>query len=123
MPQIRREGFTESDSMRDAWEEFKAMTDPIAVWLEHNTVTGANAYVAKSALIAAYNKNAEDSGRAGLTAQAFGRAIKRARPEVGEAQRTVGGRQVKCYTGLVLKGGDDPGGDDPSGEPEGGGDN
>jgi hypothetical protein len=29
---------------------------------------------------------------------------------VGEAQRTVGGRQVKCYTGLGLRGDDDPGG-------------
>jgi hypothetical protein len=111
--------------MVEAWEEFKAMTDPVAVWLENNTVTGANAWVAKSALIAAYNKAAEDSGRAGLTAQAFGRAIKRARPDVGEAQRTVGGRQVKCYTGLGLKGGDGPeGGDgnDPRGvapDPEG----
>jgi len=96
--------------MRDAWEEFKAMTDPVAVWLENNTVSEANAWVPKSALIAAYNKSAEESGRAGLTAQAFGRAMKRARPEVGEAQRTVGGRQVKCYTGVGLKGGDDPGG-------------
>jgi len=110
LPRIQREGFTESESMRDAWEEFKAMTDPVAVWLENNTVSEANAWVPKSALIAAYNKSAEESGRAGLTAQAFGRAMKRARPEVGEAQRTVGGRQVKCYTGVGLKGGDDPGG-------------
>ena len=28
--------------------------------------------------------------------------MKRARPEVGEAQRTVGDRQVKCYTGIGL---------------------
>ena len=113
--------------MQAAWEEFKAMTDPVAVWLEQNIVTGANAWVPKSALIAAYNKAAEEAGRAGLTAQAFGRAIKRARPDVGEAQRTVSGRQVKCYTGLGLRGGDDPGGggSDPDGgndpKPEGSG--
>jgi P4 family phage/plasmid primase-like protien len=123
LPRIRRDGFTESESMRDAWEEFKAMTDPVAVWLENNTVSEANAWVPKSALIAAYNKSAEESGRAGLTAQAFGRAMKRARPEVGEAQRTVGGRQVKCYTGVGLKGGDDPGGGGyDSDAPAGGGD-
>src|SRR5215217_14909 len=115
LPRIQREGFTESESMRDAWEEFKAMTDPVAVWLENNTVSGANAWVPKSALIAAYNKSAEDVGRAGLTAQAFGRAIKRARPDVGESQRTVGGKQVKCYTGIGLR-------DDGPGEGEARGD-
>ncbi len=117
LPRIRREGFTESQSMREAWDEFKAMTDPVSVWLENHTVTGPNAWVAKSALIAAYNKTAEEDGRAGLTAQAFGRAIKRARPAVGESQRTVGGRQVKCYTGVGLKSGggpDDRGGGGPS---------
>jgi len=115
IPQVRQ-GFTESASMREAWEEFKAMTDPIAVWLENNTVADANAWVAKGLLLKAYNATCDEQGRAGLTAQAFGRSIKRARPEVGEAQRTVGGRQVKCYTGLGLKGGDDPkggGGSDP----------
>jgi P4 family phage/plasmid primase-like protien len=113
LPRVRREGFTESESMREAWEEFKAMTDPVSVWLENHTVTGPNAWVAKSELIAAYNKTAEDEGRAGMTAQAFGRAIKRARPQVGESQRTVGGRQVKCYAGIGLKGGG-PDGDSPT---------
>lgn len=109
LPRVRRGGFTESESMREAWEEFKAMTDPVSVWLEQNTVTGPNAFVAKSALIAVYNKSAEEDGRAGMTAQAFGRAIKRARPEIGEVQRTVNGRQVKCYAGIGLKGGGDGG--------------
>jgi hypothetical protein len=79
---------------------------PLSVWLANNTVSGASTWVAKSELIAAFNKAAEDAGRAGFTSQAFGRAMKRVRPEVGEAQRTVGGRQVKCYTGIGLKGGD-----------------
>ena len=45
--------------MRKAWEEFKAMTDPLSVWLANNTVSGANTWVAKSALIAAFNKGSE----------------------------------------------------------------
>jgi P4 family phage/plasmid primase-like protien len=107
---VRRTGFTESESMREAWEEFKTMTDPVSVWLERNTITTPNAFVAKSTLIAAYNKSAEEDGRSGMTAQAFGRAIKRARPDIEETRRTVNGRFVKCYSGIGLM------------NPEGGGD-
>jgi P4 family phage/plasmid primase-like protien len=117
LPRVRCEGFSETESMREAWEEFKAMTDPLAVWLEHNTVTGANAWVTKSALLSAFNQAADSQGRAGMTAQAFGRAMKRARPDVGEAYRTVGGREVKCYTGIGLKGSDGPDGEGPGGAP------
>jgi P4 family phage/plasmid primase-like protien len=120
LPRVRFQGFTQSQSMLEAWEEFKAMTDPLSVWLENHTIDDASAWVPKSALIRAFNKSAEDSGQAGLTKQAFGRAMRRARPHVGEAQRTVGDKQVKCYTGIGLRSGDDPddhddGGDDDPG--------
>jgi P4 family phage/plasmid primase-like protien len=111
LPRVRFQGFTQSQSMREAWEEFKATTDPVSVWLENHTIDDARAWVPKSVLIRAFNKSAEDSGQATLTKQAFGRAMRRARPHVGEAQRTVGDKQVKCYTGIGLKSGDDP--DDP----------
>jgi putative DNA primase/helicase len=91
LPRVKREGFTESESMRRAWEEFKTMTDPVSVWLVQNTVEAAGAFVAKSALLAAYNKVCEEHGRAGMTATAFGLAVKRARPGIEDAQRTVNG--------------------------------
>jgi phage/plasmid-associated DNA primase len=113
MDRVRREGFTESESMRRAWEEFKTMTDPVAVWLDKSTITAANAWTVKADLIAAYNKAADDEGRAGMTAQAFGRALKRARPGVEETQKTIGDKRVWCYTGIGLRSGD--GGPDDDG--------
>jgi putative DNA primase/helicase len=113
LPRVRHEGFTESESMREAWEEFKSMTDPVSVWLSRSVVVSTEAFVPKSALLAAYNADCEDHGRAGMTATAFGLAVKRARPGIGDAQRTVNGKpRVKVWIGLGLKGGgDDDGGD------------
>jgi P4 family phage/plasmid primase-like protien len=112
MERVKREGFTESESMRRAWEEFKTMTDPVAVWLDKNTITAANAWTVKADLIAAYNNAADDDGRAGMTAQAFGRALKRARPSVEETQKTISDRRVWCYAGIGLRSGDDGPDDD-----------
>jgi len=56
---VRREGFTESKSMQEAHEEFRAMTDPVSVWLSQNTVEGAEAYVSKDILAKAYNEFCE----------------------------------------------------------------
>jgi P4 family phage/plasmid primase-like protien len=114
LPRIRRDGFTESDSMREAWEEFKTMTDPVSVWLEHNTISSANAFVAKGSLLTAYNTHCDQRGRSGMTATAFGLAVKRARPGIDDAQRTVGGKpRVKVWLGIGLRGPDDPPEDDP----------
>jgi P4 family phage/plasmid primase-like protien len=111
LPRLRREGFTESDSMRRAWAEFKEMTDPVSVWLAKNTVEDAEAFVPKATLLAAYNEHCQEQGRAGMTKTAFGLAIKRARPDLTEAQRTVAGKPktwVWQGIGLRLPGGDDP---------------
>jgi P4 family phage/plasmid primase-like protien len=113
LPRVRREGFTESESMREAWEEFKAMTDPVSVWIENNTVEHADALVPKSALLAAYNRDCEKQGRAGMTGKAFGQALKRARPQLRDAQRTVSGKLTWCWVGIGLRR-DDPSPDDSS---------
>jgi P4 family phage/plasmid primase-like protien len=113
LPRVRRKGFTESESMREAWEEFKAMTDPVSVWLENNTVEHADALVPKSALLSAYNRDCEKQGRAGMTGKAFGQALKRARPQLRDAQRTVSGKLVWCWVGLGLRQDDRP----PDGSP------
>jgi P4 family phage/plasmid primase-like protien len=103
LPRVRREGFTGSESMREAWEEFKAMTDPVSVFLAQHTIEAANAWVTKADLLTAYNRDCDKHGRAGLNKTAFGLALKRARPGIGEAQRTVHGRVVWCYTGIGLR--------------------
>jgi hypothetical protein len=63
-------------------------------------------------LLTAYNAYCEDVGHGGMTSTAFGLALKRIRPNLNEAQRTVGGRpKQKVWLGIGLK---TPDGDGPS---------
>lgn len=79
--------------------------NPLSIWLANDTVGDPNAFTSKSDLLAAYNWAVTNRGQAGLTATAFGLALKRLRPEIREAQRTVAGRKkVWCYLGLGLRG-------------------
>jgi P4 family phage/plasmid primase-like protien len=104
LPKLRRKGFTESKSMHDAWEEFRQMTDPLAVWLENLTVEHPSAFVAKHSLQAAYNQHCEKSGRAGMTAQAFGRAFRRLKPHIEDGQREVNGKsKTWVWLGLGIR--------------------
>jgi hypothetical protein len=90
--------------MHDAWEEFRQMTDPLAVWLENLTVEHPSAFVAKHSLQAAYNQHCEKSGRAGMTAQAFGRAFRRLKPHIEDGQREVNGKsKTWVWLGLGIR--------------------
>jgi phage/plasmid-associated DNA primase len=103
LPNIRqRHGLLETDSMRAAWAEFMGITDPVAIWLEESTVADPDAFVAKRALLAAYNASAERVGRT-MTATGFGRALTRLRPGLEDGQRTIGGRIEWVWLGLKLR--------------------
>jgi P4 family phage/plasmid primase-like protien len=109
LPRARRQGFTESASMREAWEEFRAMTDPVSVWLAQNTVESAEAFVPKDALAKAYNEFCDKVGRPGMNKKGFGRAVKRAFPHIEDGQKSVAGKMTWCWLGIGLKsGGTDP---------------
>jgi putative DNA primase/helicase len=102
LEQIREHGFTQSESMNAAWQEFRNVTDPLNVWLDLNTVTVPNMMVPKADLVAAFNKHLADSRRPAMTKTAFGLAIKRARPVVEASQRTWQGRVTEVYTGIGM---------------------
>ena len=93
--------------MREAWQELRAVTDPLAVWLDHATVERPEAVVAKGDLLAAYNLESQRNGRAMTTSNAFGRAVRRLRPTIKEAQRTVRSRLTWVFVGIGLKTGCD----------------
>ena len=101
--QIRKAGFTQSEAMKDAWEEFRNATDPLAVWLAQATIQLPNVMIAQTELRAAFNKYMEISGKPGMTKTAFGLALKRAAPAVESAQRTLMGRVQWVYCGICLK--------------------
>jgi len=107
LPRVRWEGFTESASMCEAWEEFRAMTDPVTVWLQQNTTEAAEAFVPKDALATAYNKFCDKAGRPGMNKKGFGRAVKRAFPHIADGQKSVAGKMTWCWLGIGLRSGDD----------------
>ena len=100
LPAIRQGRFTESTSTRTALEEFRATTDPLAVWLDHNTVQVASAMVPKDTLRRAYAQVCQDKGRPILPENQFTAALKRLRPRVTTAQRRVDGKPTRVFIGL-----------------------
>jgi P4 family phage/plasmid primase-like protien len=104
LPRVLKNGLTITDSMRSALMEFWRATDPLSIWLSQNTIAAPDSSVAKSALIEAYNSAAAREGRATMTATAFGIALKRLRPDLKEAQRTIAGKtKTWCYIGVGLR--------------------
>jgi P4 family phage/plasmid primase-like protien len=89
LPHVLANGLSESESMRAAWSEFRGMTDPLAVWLDANTIDGPDLVVPKGELLAAYNAAARHEQRPTMAGAGFGMALKRLRPRIDEAQRTV----------------------------------
>jgi len=105
LPRLRQRGFTVSDSIRQASEEFRQTTDPLAVWVERHTLEHAEAMIAKDNLVQAYNADCDQAGRPRASKNAFGRALRRLRPQLKEAQRVWEGReQVWVWLGIGLKG-------------------
>jgi putative DNA primase/helicase len=102
-PTVSVKGITETASMREAWSEFRMVTDHLAVWLERATVEYPHACTRKNALRIAYNAARDGDGLANMTASAFGRALKKLRPNMQEAQRTFAGKVEWVYLGIGLK--------------------
>jgi putative DNA primase/helicase len=102
-PTVSVKGITETASMREAWSEFRMVTDHLAVWLERATVEYSHACTRKNALRTAYNTARDGDGLANMTASAFGRALKKLRPNMQEAQRTFAGKVEWVYLGIGLK--------------------
>jgi P4 family phage/plasmid primase-like protien len=103
---IRKRGFSQSESIQRATEEFRQATDPLAVWLDRRTVFSAEAQTPQDLLHRAYCRNCADAGRPTITKAAFGRALKKLRPAVANYQRTVDGIVTWCYVGISLMAGD-----------------
>ena len=95
-------GFTVTDGMREALEAFRQENDPIGAWLDTETVLAADAWTAKAVLLAAYNEYQEGNDPPMVSANAFGRAMKRHRPTVKGQQRTVAGAKVWGWQGIRL---------------------
>ncbi len=99
---IRKHGFTESESTRRAMDDFRQTTDPLAVWLDRNTVVHPTGVVVADRLWDEYNRDCVAKGRPTISKNALGRAIVQLRPTVEKRQRTVNGVLSSCYIGLGM---------------------
>ena len=107
LDRLRTRGrLTETASTRAAFDEFHAMTDPFAVWLDGDTIDGPELVVGKKTLRKAYNDAATSAGRPGLSAKAITAAMAKLRPAVEEKQRTIHGNVEWAYLGIGLSAGD-----------------
>ena len=97
---IRTKGLSESESIRRAMDEFRQTTDPVAVWLDRNTVLEPDALIPADRLWQDYNQDCVAKGRPTVSKTALGRAIAQLRPSVEKKQRTVNGKLAWSYVGI-----------------------
>jgi putative DNA primase/helicase len=97
---IQRDGLTMPHSVKAQTEEFRAVTDPLNIWLRKNTVLEVGAEMAKEELFNAYTAFSLGQGISGGTQQAFGGALRRTFPNLEDGQRMRGGKRVWCYIGI-----------------------
>jgi putative DNA primase/helicase len=97
---IRCHGLSESESTRRATDEFRQTTDPVAVWLDRNTVLEPDSLVPADRLWQDYNQDCMAKSRPTVSKTAFGLALAQLRPTVEKRQRTVNDRLSWCYIGI-----------------------
>jgi putative DNA primase/helicase len=99
----QRGGFTLSESTQAAMMEFREATDPLAAWLDRFTTLSPDGMVSRKDLAISYNAAAETAGRPLMTSKAFCAAVRRLRPTVKDAQRTLHGDVKDVFLGLGLR--------------------
>jgi P4 family phage/plasmid primase-like protien len=100
---IRRNGFTESECTRRAMGEFRATTDPFAVWLDQHTTIEPDALIPCGRLWQDYREDCVSKGRPIASKTALGRAISQLRPSIEKYQRSVNGKTSWCYVGIGFR--------------------
>lgn len=103
LPQIQSGRFNESDSMRAAWQEFRSTTDPLAVWLDSNTVENPDASIPKRRMRELYTSECRDAGRPMLAETVFTSRLRQLRPRVTTGQRRINRKQEWCFLGIGLR--------------------
>lgn len=111
LPQVKAGTFRESQSLKQAWEQFRQTTDPLAVWLDANTVENSEAVVTKQKLRELFATECKEAGRPILSEMVFTERLRRLRSRVTAGQRTINGGRAWCFLGIGLKTQEQPPGD------------
>jgi phage/plasmid-associated DNA primase len=91
------------DSMMESFEEFREVTDPLAIWLERSTELSPDGVIGKRDLYSMYKAWAEQQRQPLMTIRTFGTSLQELRPTVRESQRRVEGKPTEVWLGLELK--------------------
>ncbi|MEN6640952.1 MAG: phage/plasmid primase, P4 family [Armatimonadia bacterium] len=103
LARVRTRGIAETVSMQEAWGEFRTITDPLAVWLDRDTILDPAAVTPKEHLRRAYNAFCERTGKPPAMDRQFGKALKRLRPDLQHSQRNVGDTKTWVWLGIGLR--------------------
>lgn len=104
LQRVRATGrFTDTESTRRALAEMKEVTDPLAVWLDRETVSQPRAFVPCGVLLRAFNADCSRRNRPPTNATAFGMALRGLRPGIVVKRRGPKDNQRECYVGIGLK--------------------
>ena len=103
LPELRRRGdFLETASTRAAWEEFRETTDPLAVWLDRNTISSSTAVIVRDELHRAYGGHCFKAGIPPMSGKSFMAAVRRLRPSITEGKRSINDQRQWCFLGIGL---------------------
>lgn len=100
LPELRQNGFIESETMRQAWLDLRQATDPLAVWLDRETVEDPLGVWVRRDMWRAYQRDATACGRPPIHENVFGKALRKYRPGLVEAQRTIDGKDHWVWLGI-----------------------
>ncbi len=103
LPSVVQKGLTVTDSMRKAADEFRAVTDPVQLWLEAHVLPHPQSVVVKRELHNAYHEYALQHGMQNESDRQFTAAVMRCWPDVEGGQRTIGQKRQWVWLGLGLK--------------------
>ena len=102
-PLLARGAFTQSESIKAAWRHTRERPDPIAIWLEKQTIEDSEDFVPRGELHRQYSLWAVEQKHPAISPKAFMNTIRDLRPALKEGQRTVSGRREHVFLGLGLK--------------------
>lgn len=98
------QAITVSASMRESHDEFRKVTDPMAVWLAKRTINVPEGMIPPQELLDAYNHDAAEDKRALMQKTSFGIAMKRHRPDLKQGKRIYHGKpNTNCYLGIATR--------------------
>ena len=99
----RNNHFTESQTTRAAFDEFRQTTDSFALYLEKHTIPQPDGTAFCDDFRSDYNSYARNEKMPSLSDSQLGQKVAKHRPGVTKEKRGPKGEQRPCYIGFVLK--------------------